>query len=141
MRNSIKIIFIFLFVAFVTSCSKDDEPKPNSPTDSRSILVGNWVCQEVSNSSTSTFSVELYAHSTVATRIVVSNFNNLGFEQSNCQMEINGSSFTIFPQNLSGFDVVGSGTLENTNKIMLTYTVDDGSGILDSCSAAFTKTN
>ena len=55
-------------------------------------------------------------------------------------MEISGNSITIFQQNLSGYDVVGSGTLVNSSTINLTYTTNDGAGV-DNVSTVYTKTN
>lgn len=140
---------LFAFVSIIclafSSCTKEDDNKnvtgTTSPSDPRNVFIGNWVCQETTGTSSSTFGVEIFAHSTISTRIVVSNFNNLGFQASLCNIETSGNSLTIFQQNLSGFDVVGSGTLINSSTINLTYQVDDGSGIVDNVSATLTKTN
>jgi hypothetical protein len=144
--NPLKILaYLFLTSIVFYSCTKEDDKKNDtsstSPSDPRNVFVGNWVCQETIGSSITTFGVEIFTHSSISSRIVVSNFNNLGFQTSPCNMEISGNSITIFQQNLSGFDVVGSGTLINSSTINLTYQVDDGSGIVDNVSATLTKTN
>lgn len=147
MKNSRIVFFFIISIALFNSCTKDDDNATptgtSSPSDPRNSYIGNWVCNETNNSdsSSTTFGVEIFAHSSIASRIVTSNFNNLGFQQPNCQMEVSGNSITIFQQNLSGFTVVGSGNLQNTSTIVLNYSVDDGSGILDNMSATLTKTN
>lgn len=139
------LTYLFLTSIVFNSCTKEEDNKSvtgtTSPSDPRNVFIGNWVCQETTGTSSTTFGVEIFAHSTINTRIVVSNFNNLGFQASLCNMETSGNSITIFQQNLSGFDVVGSGTLVNSSTITLNYQVDDGSGIVDNVSATLTKTN
>lgn len=144
--NYFKLLaFVSITCIAFNSCTKEDDSKnvsgATSPSDPRNVFIGNWVCQETTGTSSSTFGVEIFAHSTISTRIVVSNFNNLGFQASLCNIETSGNSLTIFQQNLSGFDVVGTGTLINSSTINMTYQVDDGSGIVDNVSATLTKTN
>lgn len=130
-----------LITSAFTACTKDDERNDTPKSDSRSILVGNWVCNEESEIFLSTtYPIVIFAHSTIVNRVVISNFYNLGTQQSNCQMEISGTSFTIFQQNISGYDIVGSGILENSSTIKLSYTTNDGAGI-DHVTAVYTKTN
>mgnify|MGYP006904090660 FL=1 len=145
MKHFSKLFMLLVFVGYLTGCTKDeDNPKPTSPTtstDARSYLVGEWLCNEVSevfNETTYTIGIQL--HTTVSNRVVASNFYNYGFENSNAQFEINGNQITIFQQNLSGIDVVGNGTIVNSKTINLSYVVNDGSGD-DHVTAVYTKVN
>jgi len=145
MKSIIKLFILLLFIGFLNSCTKDeDNPKPTSstpPTDSRSYLVGDWLCNEVSEVFNETsYPIDIQLHSTISTRIVASNFYNYGFENSNAQFEINGNQITIFQQTLSGIDVLGSGTIVNNKTINLSYVINDGSGD-DHVTAVYTKTN
>lgn len=144
-KNKIIILLFLLSTLTFNSCTKEEETKnttsTTSPSDPRNAFIGTWVSNEDSQVfGTTTYSVDINPHSSVSTRIVVSNFYNLGFQASNCQMEISGNSITIFQQNLSGYDVVGSGTLVNSSTINLTYTTNDGAGV-DNVSTVYTKTN
>lgn len=143
MKNIRIVLFFFIATVLFNSCTKEDDTKnttgTTSPSDPRNVFIGTWVSNEDSQVfGTTTYSVDISVHSSVTTRIVVSNFYNLGFPTSNCQMEISGNSITIFQQNLSGYDVVGSGTLVNSSTINLSYTTNDGAGI-DNVSTVYTK--
>lgn len=146
MKIQKKIFILLLITGSFTACTKDDEnditPSPTGSVDPRNKFIGNWVCNESSEVfSTTTFSVEIFAHTTITNRIVISNFYNLGSTQSNCQMEINGDSITIFQQNVSGHEFIGAGKLLTNSTIRLTYTADDGSGTIDHVVDNLTKTN
>jgi hypothetical protein len=145
MKSLLKPFLFIIVVASVVSCTKEDENNPSTgstnQTDPRSVFVGTWVCNEESQVfGTTAYSIDIATHSTITNRIVASNFYNLGFTTSNAQLEVSGSNITILQQNLSGYDVVGSGTLVSSSTINLSYTTDDGSGI-DTVSAVYTKTN
>lgn len=145
MKSILKPFLFFILLSLVASCTKEDENNPSTgstnPTDPRSVFVGTWVCNEESQVfGTTAYSVDITTHSTITNRIVASNFYNLGFTTSNAQLEVSGSNITVLLQNLSGYDVVGSGSLVNSSTINLNYTTNDGSGI-DTVSAIYTKTN
>lgn len=146
MKIQKKIFILLLITGSFTACTKDDEnditPSPTGSVDPRNKFIGNWVSNETSEVfSTTTFSVEIFAHTTITNRIVISNFYNLGSQQSNCQMEINGDSITIFQQNVSSHEFIGTGKLLTNSTIRLTYTADDGSGTIDHVVDNLTKTN
>ena len=146
MKIQKKIFLLFLITSTFMACTKDDDndvtPSPTGSVDPRNKFIGNWVSNETSEVfSQTTFSVEIYAHTTIANRIVISNFYNLGSTQSNCQMEINGDSITIFQQNVSGHEFIGAGKLLTNSTIRLSYTADDGSGTIDHVVDNLTKTN
>jgi hypothetical protein len=145
MKSIFKPFLFFILLSLVASCTKEDENNPSTGstnlTDPRSVYVGTWVCNEESQVfGTTAYSVDIATHSTITNRIVASNFYNLGFTTSNAQLEVSGSNITILLQNLSGYNVVGSGSLVNSSTINLNYTTNDGSGI-DTVSAIYTKTN
>ena len=146
MKIQKKIFILLLITSAFMACTKDDDntvtPGTGGSIDPRNKFIGNWVCNETSEVfSTTTFPVEIFAHTTVANRIVMSNFYNLGATQSNCQMEINGDSITIFQQNVSGHEFIGAGKLLTNSTIRLTYSADDGSGTIDNVVDNLTKTN
>lgn len=133
-----KLILPFLLLITFFSCQKDDEKDDDSPIGN---LTGTWVCEENSQQlGTSIYSVYINPHSTIANRIVIDNFYNLGVPESHAQVEVNGNNLNLFLQNINGFDVSGSGTLVNNSQINMSYIADDGSGP-DNVTAIFTKTN
>ena len=145
MNHFKKILFILVITSIFIACSKEDNNNPTTgptaPSDPRNVFIGTWLCNEQSQVfGTTTYTVDISAHTSISNRIVVSNFYNLGFQASNCQMEVSGNSITIFQQNISGYDVLGSGTLVNSSTINLSYSTNDGSGI-DNVTSVYTKTN
>lgn len=144
MKSYLKYTFFIAVIVFYSCAAdneKEDNPTPNGTTqpDFRNVYVGTWVCNEQSTVfGTTTYSVDITKHTTIASRIVASNFYNLGFANSNAQFEISGNSISIFQQTISGYNVVGSGTIANSSTMNLSYATDDGSGI-DSVTAVYTK--
>ncbi len=133
-----KIIFYSFVVTLLFSCQKDDEKDNSSPI---SNFTGTWVCEENSQQlGQSIYSVYINPHSSIANRIVIDNFYNIGVQLSYAQVELNGNNLNLFLQNINGFDVSGSGTLINNSQINMSYIADDGSGP-DNVTAIFTKTN
>tara|TARA_R110001592_G_scaffold37439_5_gene124880 strand:- start:33 stop:440 length:408 start_codon:yes stop_codon:yes gene_type:complete len=133
-----KIIFYSFVVTLLFSCQKDDEKDNSSPI---SNFTGTWVCEENSQQlGQSIYSVYINPHSSIANRIVIDNFYNIGVQLSYAQVELNGNNLNLFLQNINGFDVSGSGTLVNNSQINMSYVADDGSGP-DNVTAIFTKTN
>jgi hypothetical protein len=144
MKLLFKPFLVLVLFTTVISCTKEDENNPTNttnPSDPRKVFVGTWVCNEESQVfGTSTYSVDITTHSTITNRIIASNFHNLGFIESNAQLEVSGNNISILQQNITGFNIIGTGSLVNNSTINLNYTTDDGSGI-DTVSAVYTKTN
>jgi hypothetical protein len=135
-----KLIFPFILLITLFSCQKDDNNDNNSGSPI-SNYTGTWVCEENSQQlGQSIYSVYINPHSSIANRIVIDNFHNLGVPDSHAQLEVSGNSLNLFLQNIKGFDVSGSGTLINNSQINMSYITDDGSGP-DNVTVIYTKTN
>lgn len=133
--------FALLLVVLATaSCQPDeDQPEP-TPTDDRDKFVNTngWSCQENSSQTgASTFTVHILKSSANSSDIQIENFYNFGF-QNKATAAVNGSSFTIASQQLSGNTIQGSGAYQSNGTITMNYTVNNGSAI-DTCSAVLTK--
>ncbi len=133
-----KLLFSSVILLLLFSCQKDDDSENSSPLEDYS---GTWVCEETSQQfGQSTYSVFINPHSSISNRMVIDNFHNIGVQESHAQLEVSGNSLNLFPQNINGFDVNGSGTLINNSQINISYSADDGAGP-DNVTLVLTKTN
>lgn len=134
--NRIFIFFIFLLFITVVACNPND-PTPDTG-DVRDKLVSSWKCQENS----ATYGTQYYyvdiIKDTVAGRIIIDNFFNLGLGKS-IKANVSGQTITINNQMVEGNLFNGSGTISsNYNSISWSYTFDEGNGA-ESVSAVYTK--
>lgn len=108
-------------------------------------LEGDWSCQETSeifgeevksSKGTTIFPVYIVRNATYDNKYYINNFYQLGDE---IQVEIlvsGGRTITIETQKVNGINFSGSGVVSaDYNTINLTYTADDGGGIIDNVSS------
>lgn len=126
----VSISVLFYILLLVTSCKKE-ENVANGAAD----FVGDYRTSDAcSNTANSTYIITIKENPSNADQILLYNFYNCG-NTKYITADINGNSITIFTQAYTSTTVSGSGMLSGGN-IDLSYEVDDGSGILDSCSAS-----
>jgi hypothetical protein len=134
------IIIIALLMLY--SCELiDDNPGSGSVRDR---IEGQWRCDENSQIYKSTQSIywvyidpDLYD----STRVIISNFYNLG-NDIYVFARVNNYNLSIYSQITDdGYTILsGSGTISSNYKnISWTYKVDDGSGEIDNVTATYTR--
>lgn len=134
-RHSI-LLLIGLAVLF-NACQKDDDPGFASRDD----YLGLWQCDEydINQLLIATFQIEIFVHPGDANKVLIDNFNLLGYGFQ-AEAEIDNTSINIPQQLVSGVAVGGSGFMTNNlTGLDLQYTVDDGSGQPETISALCTK--
>lgn len=135
-------LFLLAFIIpllFITSCETIDTLTGGAATVAK--LEGEWTCNEQSEifkATAEVYSVTLSADADNNSGLIIDNFYGLN---ASAKANVAGMSVTIPNQDVEGgFSVSGSGTISsNYEKINLTYTVDDGSGTVDHCTAVYTK--
>lgn len=129
-----KIYFsiVALSLVILSSCGLED---PNF--DDRDDFTGTWTCAETSSIyNPSNYSVNITKSTTDTTEILIGNFYQLG-SSTKTRAIVNGTSFSIPTQTVSGHTIFGSGNLIG-NDINLNYSVNDGSAT-DNCTATYTQ--
>jgi hypothetical protein len=117
-KNIFRFILIGAFIAFISSCAKDDT------TIGTDKYVGQWTCKEAQGSVSTTFTINIQKHGSEDT-LDVYNFDNLGTNEKAIFI-INENSIVIPSQTVSNFSVSGYGTY-TSGKLNLNYTVDTDS--------------
>jgi len=104
-------------------------------------LEGDWTCDEDSEifkSTTSVYSVAISPDPDNANGVIIDNFYGVG---APAYASVSGMGLTISNQTIEGgYEVAGSGFISaGFDEINWTYTVDDGSGVVDHVTAVYTK--
>lgn len=131
---------LMILITFLASCAANDDDVP-TPTDERDEYIGTWSCAENSSKSgASTYDVVLRKNVNESGQFLMDNFYLLGSTHA-AVISKSGNSLTIPTQSVSGNTVQGSGSISNSTKINLSYTINDGSGPggIDNCTAVLTK--
>jgi hypothetical protein len=135
-------LFLLAFIVpllFTYSCETIDTLTGSAATVAK--LEGEWTCDEQSEifkATSEVYTVTLSADADNTSGVIIDNFYGLN---ASANANVIGMSLIIPNQNVEGgFSVSGSGTISsNFEKINLSYTVDDGSGTVDHCTAVYTK--
>jgi len=132
---------LIALLAIFSGCETDDLLGVNPTVRA---LEGDWTCDEDSEllkkSTLDVYAVYLSPDADNKNGVLIDNFYGLGFGVS-AKATVSLTSITLPVQELlGGFTVSGSGTISNNNsQIEWSYTVDDGSGIIDHVTAVYTK--
>lgn len=115
---------------------------PDTVSD-RDRLVDTWKVTETSSplkSAQGAYWVEIEKHPDRQDMILIYSFHGLG-DNVYAEAVLSGRTLTLENQTLEGGWVVqGSGVVQNSwDEIIWTYTVDDGSGILEKVEAVYTR--
>jgi hypothetical protein len=129
----------FVLVLAMSSCELAEELTGAAATIAK--IEGEWTCDEQSEIYKATaeiYTVTLSADADNPSALIIDNFYGLNVP---AKATVAGMSLIISNQTLEGgFAVSGSGTISSDYKeINLSYTVDDGSGTSDHCTAVFSK--
>jgi hypothetical protein len=132
-KNLCSVISLILLMA---GCA----PETGDPN-----LAGSWSCQETSQiflkgaKGTSIYQVTFDRDAVVLDKYQIDNFYKLG---NGVKVSIvkNGYFITLPKQSVDGFVFEGSGTVDETfNVINLSYTADDGGGVVDHVTAEYSR--
>jgi len=137
-------IFFFLSLILI-SCEKDDE----SDIEVAEALEGEWSVDETSQyykNQSSVYQVEITPVSENDDQVLISNFYQLGYENS-VMGEIEGKKIKLVPNQeiivsgISSYTILtGTGNIsDDYQNIDWNYEVDDGSGQIDYVEAIYTK--
>ena len=105
-------------------------------------LEGEWACDEQSEifkkATASTYAVYISADPDDPNGVIIDNFYGV---DAPAKASVVAMSLSISEQTIDGgFTVSGSGIIAGGyQEISLTYTVDDGSGVVDHVTAVYTK--
>lgn len=134
------LVIMAVFAILAYSC--EDLPGPDTGDD-RDKLVDTWKVMDESEplkSGQINYWVEIEKDPDQQDMIRIYSFNYLG-EDIYARASLSGSTLTLAQQDLpGGWTVQGSGEIQKDwNEINWTYTVDDGSGMLERVTAVYTR--
>lgn len=131
---SVAKILICCFLVVVTSCEELENGL--APLDN---IIDNWDCAETGpGNSSDFFEVKITSDGFTTNGIKIYNLNHLG-DGFYVKATVSEASISIISDDYDGFEISGSGTIQNgDNEITLNYTVDDGGGA-ESFRAVLTK--
>lgn len=128
---NLSLAAILFGVLFLSSCAKQDDPTPVTPT-----FIGYWhVAENSTDYGTSTYYCTI-SDSSDATHILFAYL--YGFNKKIYGTH-GGSNFTIPAQTIQGNSVSGTGVLANANQINMTYLVRTTTIHYDTVRAVLTK--
>ena len=133
--NKISALVLTIFLMF-TGCL-DEVGNPN--------LAGYWTCHETSQiflkstKGTSVYQVTFTRDAVNQDKYTIGNFYKLG-DGIMVTVIKDGYSLTLVKQSVDGFVFEGSGTINETfDLINMTYTADDGGGVVDHVTAEYSR--
>lgn len=140
-RNNRKLAVAALALGlfFSNSCEVADDLLGNETV---AAIEGEWSVDETSEyykkSTMDIYSVTISADPDNPNGVIIDNFYNVSISVKGT---VSGNSITIPNQDAQdNYSVYGSGTISNNQQeITMNYVVDDGSGVSDHCTAAYTK--
>lgn len=132
------IFFTTLCIAFLSGCAPENE------TEIVPDYTGTWTCTETSSNppGTITYGVRIKKVGASDVNYTVENFYNLGYSNA-ASITISGTNILVASQTIgsgsNSFSVNGSGSVNNSAKLSLSYAVNDGSSAVDNCTAVLVK--
>jgi hypothetical protein len=125
-------------ILLFSSCAKEDDTIPDDPTTDEQVkFKGSWTVSESSiDNGKSTYNVVI-TDSTNAAYLQIAYL--YGLNKKKTHFTVNGNTMTIPEQLNSGLFLKGFGTMENTKRISLKYTVQITKSHYDTVTAVLTK--
>jgi hypothetical protein len=141
LRYQLKITALLVIIAFLANAC-EDLLGPDT-VSGRDKLVDTWKVIETSSplkSARGAYWVEIEKHPDQSDMILIWYFHGLG-DNVYAEAVLSGRTLTLESQTLEGGWIVqGGGEVQNNwNEIVWTYTVDDGSGMLEKVEAVYTR--
>ena len=133
------LLGLLIVTAVVHSCDIAEELAGLNPTVAK--LEGEWTCDENSEiykSTLSVYSVTISPDPDNENGVIIDNFYGIN---AAVYASVSGMTLNIGQQTAEGgYEITGSGIISsNFQEINWTYTVDDGSGVVDHVTAVYTK--
>jgi hypothetical protein len=125
-------LLTILLLSILTSCTPEEDDDPLTAED----LAGRWSCQEQSLSGNISYEVDISKSSNDQIRI--NNFYKLG-SGFFITVNISGQDLIIPQQTQNNVIFKGQGTILNRNRINLSFSADDGGGVIDNGSASLSR--
>ena len=114
----ISILAVFLISITIFSCTETND----DAGDDIQNFVGTWNVSD--QSARINYQVEIIPNPSNSAEVLLNNFADLGSSASGLVV---GSSIIIDNQSLgSGYSTSGSGTLENSKKLVISFDLNDG---------------
>ena len=138
----IRIMLIAVFLLTLFACQPDDTNSDTPNESVRNKIIDYWSVDESSQiykSLQSKYTVQILKDND-SSKVLIDNFYNLGYGKQ-AQAIINENySITISSQDVDGFLISGSGTIDHgLKRIDLSYITDDQGGIIDTVTAVYTR--
>ena len=134
--KALKLIFGTAILFAMNSCI------PDGTIES---LEGSWSCQETSTifmknlKGTTVFPVYIAQDVEDDNTYYINNFYQLG-DGVDVKIKVSGYSLILESQTVDGIKFEGTGTIDTSyEEINLTYTADDGGGVIDHVQADYTR--
>ena len=126
----------------MVSCQPDDT-SPDTPSESlRNKIIDYWSVDESSQiykSIQSKYTVQMLKDND-SSKVLIDNFYNLGYGKQAKAIINEDYSVNIPSQNVDGFLISGSGTIDHgLKRIDFSYIADDQGGIVDTVTAVYTR--
>jgi len=137
MMKSRLILWVLLaMVLSFTACVDDELIDPEPDGDARDVVTGAWNCVETEMKIA--FTVNITKHPSDPDRLLLENFALIGMGE-HAEGVLSGPNISLPVQlPVQGFELSGSGTLINADRIDWQYTVTAG-GDQRSYNAVFTR--
>ncbi len=138
----IQMMFIAVFSLTLFACQPDDTTPDSSSESVRNKIIDYWSVDESSQiykSVQSKYTVQILKDND-SSKVLIDNFYNLGYGKQ-AQAIINENySVSIQSQDVDGFLISGSGTIDHgLKRIDLSYITDDQGGLIDTVTAVYTR--
>ena len=133
-RFFILIIMFFSFISMSSMCKNDEDLDPHE--DKRDNIKGTWACQRILDGELDgDYDIEIIKDPEDNTKIIIKKFFNT---DADAYAIITGNTITLPSQDLKGYIIEGSATIQDDyQKIEWQYTVDDDGEIMQA-AATFT---
>jgi len=137
------LLLLFAGISLSMVSCQPDETTPDTPNESlRNKIIDYWSVDESSQiykSMQSKYTVQILKDND-SSKVVIDNFYNLGYGKQ-AQATINDNYSVIIPsQEVDGFLISGSGTIDHgLNRIDFSYITDDQGGLIDTVTAVYTR--
>jgi hypothetical protein len=135
--NSFLRLTSITLLLYLASCAPEDKQE-TIPQELRDKYIGTWTCKENSSLyNQSSYTVTIKKSLTNNSELLFNNFYQLGATTA-VSVSLNGSTFNIASQKVTGQQISGSGNAYSDSYLKFIYTSFDGLE-RDSVTAIFTR--
>lgn len=137
MNRSFKLFFAFAMLAFITSCTLDEDLDPIDQ-DARDKFTGTWLFQESDAARGMSYSVSISLDNSNSSQVVLKNIGNFGNSYSARGIVTSSTIYVTSQEIYPGITIEGEGQLTSANEMEWNYTITGG-GSSDSYNATATR--